>query len=271
MSELKTKYDVQKKENTIIRQQLELVKKDYLLYTGIAIFIFASVAGWIGFRLYKRRQKRRAQDAVAMAEEKERRRIAADLHDNLGAYAASIASNLDRLDMREGIAADSVLEEVRNNSNAIVSELSDTIWALKKETLNLTAVSDRLKVFIQRIQPSYPGISCDILEEITTDHQLSAGQGFHLFQTLQEAINNALKHSNGSAIRISIASQPDEWQITVRDNGSGLNTTAPAFPGMGGNGLHNMQRRAEEGGWQIQWRNHPDGGMDVLLRMNKMN
>jgi phosphatidate phosphatase APP1 len=59
----------------------------------------------------------------------------------------------------ENNADAAALQEVRNNSNAIVSDLSDTIWALKKESLPLTAVSDRLKIFIQRIQNSYPGVS----------------------------------------------------------------------------------------------------------------
>jgi signal transduction histidine kinase len=97
MSELKTKYEVQKKENTIILQQLDLVKKDYLLYSSVLLFILAAVIIYFVFRNYKRRQKQKATAAVALAEESERKRLAADLHDNLGAYAASIASNVSRL------------------------------------------------------------------------------------------------------------------------------------------------------------------------------
>jgi signal transduction histidine kinase len=268
MSELKTKYDVQKKENTIILQQLQLVKKDYLLYAGIAVFLLAVTIAWMGFRQYRRRQKRRAAEAVAEAEETERRRIAADLHDNLGAYAASIASNLNRLDSQGSQAAAGILQEVRNNSNAIVAELSDTIWALKKEALGLTAISDRLKIFLQRIQPSYPHMQLDISEEITTDHSLSASQGFHLFQTLQEAVNNALRHSGGSRVIVHIASNTAGWQVTVSDNGRGWQPGKTAHTGTGGNGLHNMERRAAEGGWKIAWHTGAGGGTEVILRMD---
>jgi tetratricopeptide (TPR) repeat protein len=84
MSELKTKYEVQKKENTIIRQQLDLVKKDNLIYSSVLLFLLAAVTSFFVFRSYRRRQRHKAEMAIASAEETERKRIAADLHDNLG-------------------------------------------------------------------------------------------------------------------------------------------------------------------------------------------
>jgi signal transduction histidine kinase len=97
MSELKTKYEVQKKENTIILQQLALVKKDYFIYSSILFLVLVVLVIYFAFRNYKKREKLKAQLSIASAEESERKRIAADLHDNLGAYAASIASNLSRV------------------------------------------------------------------------------------------------------------------------------------------------------------------------------
>jgi signal transduction histidine kinase len=267
MSELKTKYEVQKKENTIILQQLALVKKDYLIYASILFFIFAALVIWFAFRNYKKRQKQRAATAVASAEESERKRIAADLHDNLGAYAASIASNVDRLSFSaENSSEATALQEVRNNSNAIVADLSDTIWALKKESLPLTAVSDRLKIFIQRIQNSYPGISIDVEEAITKDHSLSPSHGFHLFQILQEAINNALKHSQCTQIGIHVKGMENTWEIQICDNGNGMHS-GTGNPG-GGNGLFNMKNRAVEAGWTITWEeNIPKGTMVIIKQM----
>jgi signal transduction histidine kinase len=264
MSELKTKYEVQKKENTIILQQLALVKKDYLIYSSILFLILVVLVIYFAFRNYKKREKLKAQLSIASAEEGERKRIAADLHDNLGAYAASIASNLSRLTFSSGDSDEAAaLQEVRLNSNAIVSDLSDTIWALKKESLPLTAVSDRLKIFIQRIQNSYPRISIDVEEAITRDHSLSPSQGFNLFQTLQEAINNALKHSHCSQILISVKGTEKIWEIRIQDNGSGMqNKTTDAG---GGNGLFNMRNRANEAGWNIVWEDGQPNGTVVVI------
>lgn len=264
MSELKTKYEVQKKENTIILQQLALVKKDYLIYSSILFLILVVSVIYFAFRNYRKREKLKAQLSIASAEESERKRIAADLHDNLGAYAASIASNLNRLSFSSDDSSEAAaLQEVRLNSNAIVSDLSDTIWALKKESLPLTAVSDRLKIFIQRIQNSYPGISIDVEEDITKDHSLSPSQGFNLFQTLQEAINNALKHSHCSHILISVNGTEHFWEIRIQDNGTGMQLTTTDTGG--GNGLFNMRNRATEAGWNIAWEAAEPKGTTVTI------
>lgn len=267
ISELKIKFEVQKKENTIIRQQLDLVKKDYLIYASVVVFIIAICIAYFVFSSYKKRQKLRTAMAIATAEESERKRIAANLHDNLGAYAASIASNVNRLSF---FAQDSnaalVLKEVSNNSNAIVADLSDTIWALKKESLALTAVSDRLKIFIQRVQPGYPSISFNIDEDIVKDHLLSPSQGFHLFQTLQEAINNALKHSECKHIHIQVKGLEKEWEISIADDGTGMKD--PVNNSGGGNGLFNMRNRAEEGGWKIEWKNNIPSGTKLIIQQS---
>lgn len=264
MSELKTKYEVQKKENTIILQQLDLAKKDRLIYSSVLVFALAVVIIYFAFSNYKKRQKQKASMAVASAEESERKRIAADLHDNLGAYAASIASNVNRLSFSaENAGEAAALQEVRNNSNAIVSDLSDTIWALKKESLPLTSVSDRLKIFIQRIQNSYPDVSIDVEEDIIKDHSLSPSQGFNLFQTLQEAINNSLKHSYCTHIIIKVKGTEHSWEIRIEDDGTGMKAN-PASIG-GGNGLFNMKNRANEAGWKIAWENNFPKGTKVII------
>ncbi len=263
VAELRTKFEVQQKENTIIRQQLDLVKKDYLIYASIALFLAAAITAYFLFTGYRKRQRQKAARAVASAEESERKRIAADLHDNLGAYAASIASNVNRL-ADSGSNDPVALQEVRNNSHAIVSDLSDTIWALKKEELVLTAVSDRLKLFIQRIQPGYPLFTIDVYEDIVIDHALTPSQGFHLFQTIQEAVNNALKHSGGNQVSIHIQGGNADWSIRVTDNGSGM---APASENQeGGNGLFNMKNRAAEAGWDISWSGEEGKGISVIIR-----
>jgi signal transduction histidine kinase len=268
IAEMNAKFEVQQKENMIIRQQLDLVKKDYLIYSSAGLFIVAAAAGWFIFTGYKKRQRQRAVMAVSAAEETERKRIAADLHDNLGAYAASIASNVNRLS-NEGTPDSLALQEVRNHSRAIVSDLSDTIWALKKEELRLTAVSDRLKLFIQRVQPSYPGILIDVHEKIDKEYTLTPSQGFHLFQIIKEAVNNALKHSGADHILIDIRGDEHTWQIQATDNGKGMRALQENSEG--GNGLYNMRNRASEAGWQISWLENNGGGVVVEIRPGSTN
>ncbi|WP_315814824.1 sensor histidine kinase [Paraflavitalea speifideaquila] len=185
------------------------------------------------FRDYRKKQRQKMQQAidkektlavkaVADAEENERKRIAADLHDNLGAYAASIASNLDII-QTNGISEENktALEELNNNSQTMVAQLSDTIWALNKDTLTLTAISDRIKVLLNRIRKSHSGIDMEVIEHIELDRALPPTQAFHLFQVIQEAITNAVKHSGGNQVWIEVTGNTN-WRVSVADNGKGM-------------------------------------------------
>lgn len=272
IAELQTQYEVQKKENTIIQQKLDITNKNNRFYALLGIAFFALVIAWIMFTGYRKREKIRlnamlekekslAAQSIAKAEENERKRIAADLHDNLGAYAASIVSNLDFIEPITHHSSGSVaVQELRNNSQAIVAQLNDTIWALKKDALSLTAISDRIKTFIQRIQNSYPAITINVMENIDNDRMLSPSHAFHLFRIVQEAINNALKHSKGTKVDIIIESIASNWKITIADNGAGIMQRSKD-----GNGLVNMKERAQETGWSIDWLSEPGKGTSVII------
>lgn len=269
IAELQTKYEVQKKENTILQQKYDLQRKNFLFYGSIVLTTILLLSGTAMFRRYRKKQKakvermmeeerRQAEEAIKKAEEKERVRIASDLHDNLGAYAASMASNLSYIHFPEaGEITNNALKQLTNNSNAIISQLNDTIWALKKEELSLTAISDRIKNFISRLRKSYPDVNIEVLENITVDHRLPSSQAFHLYRIMQEAINNALKHSGGQNILINITGA-NTWEIIIADDGKGFNVKE--VNSNTGNGLSNIMERSREAGWVVRWeRSIPQG------------
>ncbi len=273
IAELQTRYEVQKKEATIAQQRLSIIQKNYWLYGSILFLLLGMIIIWLVFREYRRKQKlrmeqlyekeqRRAVEAVAAAEEKERRRIAADLHDNLGAYAASIASNVEYITQRK-VADDELMLLLKNNSQSMVSQLNDTIWVLKKETLSLIEISDRVKLFVNRMSASYPQVKIDVIEDITQDTLLQPSHAFHLFQILQEGINNALRHSGASQIIVHISSG-EQWTIRLEDNGRGM-PQAVRMPTGGGNGLPNMLARAQSCGWHISWQANEPRGTAVVI------
>ncbi|MBX9782100.1 MAG: hypothetical protein K2X48_02295 [Chitinophagaceae bacterium] len=274
IAESETKYEVQKKENTILQQKYSLQRSRFLLLGSVALLAMAIIIAYFVFRDSRRKQKLkmemaladervRAETAVKSAEEKERMRIAADLHDNLGVYAASMSSNISYIQPFEGDEkTKQAFHELKKNSGAIISELNDTIWVLKKESLLLTAVSDRIKVFMSRISKSYPHIQMEVNETISNDILFSSAQAFHLYRIVQEAVNNALKYSNGTKINITIQSDA-KWQLTVEDDGKGMPEKITA--GEGGNGLINMKNRAAEAGWTINWLARQGGGTIVKI------
>ncbi len=273
IAELETKYEVQKKENTIIQQKLDITQKNNRFYALLGIYTFLCVVAALLFFGYKKRQKIKlsallekeklqTEQSVARAQENERKRIAADLHDNLGAYAASMVSNLDVViphTAHEPIVADAI-QSLHSNSMAIVSQLNDTIWVLKKDALALTTISDRIKTFLQRIEKSYPDVNMQVQEQVDEDILLSPSQGFHLFRIVQEAVNNALRHSKTKKLVVHIFSSGSVWKVMVADEGMGFPADMPA-----GNGFGNMRERAKEAGWNISWEAGAEQGTVVVV------
>lgn len=271
LAALNVKYEQQKKQNTDIQRRLE---RTYWLCGIGALILFGGIFWYVNYKNIKRKQeqkmalalmeeKRISEKAVLVAQELERKRIAADLHDNLGAYAAAISANVDDITINSNGTDTGVYRELKNNSQSIVSQLNDTIWVLTREKLALTSISDRLKVFIQRLNKSYPNVQIDVKEDIETDRMLAPMQALHLFNILQEAIINALKHSNGTRIIITIESNT-RWKITIADNGTGL--AGKTTPLTGGNGLHNMKNRSRDAGWSIHWEENEPGGTKVTVQ-----
>lgn len=220
---------------------------------------------------YNRRKYQQKIRALQLQQEiqGERERISRDLHDSLGVYAASIASNIEQIKIAaEDNAGTTALQELRSNAQSIVSQLGDTIWALKKDALSLTAISDRLKVFLQKVQLSYPGIAVNITERIHTDPVLPASQAFHLLQIVQEAVINAVRHAQCTALNFTVEGN-EQWTIRIEDNGkgmpAGIHRTSP------GNGLANMTLRAKEAGWSIEWRPGIPSGTTVVVTSDTTN
>jgi signal transduction histidine kinase len=280
IAEVQTKYDVEQKENTIMHQKVTIAQKNNQMLLSLLLGLVIAGAAWLFFRNYRKKQKNKVADAiekekglsllaVADAEENERKRIAADLHDNLGAYAASIASNLDLFNIGDfDDRYKTALSELNKNSQSIVSQLGDTIWALNRDNLTLTAISDRIKLFLNQLGKSHSSIEMIVLENINQDLELKSTHAFHLFRIIQEAVTNAVKHSRTDRLEI-IFEENRGWKVEVKDFGKGTSENSEGKKSEG-NGLRNMRARASMVGWNITWsNNNPSGTIVTICPENK--
>lgn len=142
----------------------------------------------------------------------------------------------------------------------MITQLNDSIWALNKNAVLLTAISDRFKLFVQKLEPSYPDISIIINEEIEFDLIFSPFQALHLSRILQESLNNALRHSKCKNVNIHIYSTEKLMQIIISDDGIGMDNA-----NFNGNGINNLKRRAKESGWKAEWVNNAVTGTSVII------
>lgn len=279
IAELQASNEAQKQEIITTEQRLTLIKKNYWL-TGS--FIFALMAGAIillAFENFRRKQNTRmtlalerekqiAAQSVQAAEEQERKRIAADLHDNIGAYASAIRANVEKLSPEQPGPPNPVLQNLRQHSQEIIDSLRDTIWVLNKDHVTLTGISDRIKTYIGKIQPSYSNIIFTVHEEIEHDARIRSQTALNIFRIAQESVHNALKHSGAKNICLAITGTANVLQMTITDDGNGM--PVPALRSTG-NGIANMRARAAESGLQLLVENRPEGGTSVKIELTTSN
>ncbi len=258
LAKLEAQYDVSSKEAFIAKQKLELLHKNIWIGASILVILLIAVSTYLLYR----RNKRKQLMALADAEEKERKRIAADLHDNIGAYASAISAGVDEIESKKLISDTSSINNLKNNATEIITSLRDTIWAFNKESITLTGISDRIKIYIQKIQPSYPQIQICVEENISKEKKLSPVQALHIFRIVQEALQNALRHSNCNKVTINIISNTDFANISIEDNGNGFD---PQTVQQTGNGLLNMKTRAREAGFILSFEKTIPTGTKVLI------
>lgn len=257
LTEASAKYDVQKKENQILQQRITITQKNYAIISIIGLTCVLMISGIALYMGYKKRQQLKMEQALALKEQEaklniiatrasERRRIAADLHDNLGAYAAALHANVEHLGELLPEKPKPV-KQMEKNLQSMLGELSNTIWVLQKESRELIDIFDKLKRWGQQLQENYSHIHIEFKESYTHEWVLTPAVSLHTFYIAQEAINNAFKHSKASLISVALNSDENRWQLEILDNGIGLQVKTED----GGNGLKNMENRASQAGLLI--------------------
>jgi signal transduction histidine kinase len=156
----------------------------------------------------------------------------------------------------------SSINNLKNNATEIITSLRDTIWAFNKESITLTGISDRIKTYTQKIQPAYPQIPISVEENINKEKKLSPVQALHIFRIVQEALQNALRHSNSNKVIIQFFSNDQRTSISVEDIGKGFD---PGKVQSSGNGLINMKTRRVESGYKILLEANIPTGTKVLI------
>ncbi len=269
IAELQTKYEVEQKELTIVSQQLKLTQRNYLLYGSMIFIILAAVITWLVWRNQHNRQqmkmqrlideeKRQSAQSILDAEEKERKRIAADLHDNIGAYATAISADVENIANKGLSNSEGQLQNLQQHSREIIYSLRDTIWVLNKDNITITNISDRIKNYINKLKPSYEHINIMLEEDIQNDVRITSQKALNIFRIVQEAIHNALKHSGATELDIYISST-EKISIIIQDDGKGITDA-----GNDGNGLRNMKIRSGDAGLDFSIKTSATGTQILL-------
>ncbi len=266
IADMEAKYEVAKKEKIIIKQDLDLTRRNYWLYGSSALFLLVGIITFLVFNQYKQRQRSKAIVEVSHAKEDERKRIAAELHDNIGTQLSFISRKIEFVKGNSNSMLKQeteYLNDIDNTARKTIADLRETIWALKKEHINFRDLTDRLKSFTQLQLSNRPEIELTITEKIEQEILFTAIESLNIFRICQEAINNAIMHADAKQIHLDFYSDKNStWKISITDNGKGFNTKQNFENHFG---LENMQQRAHQINAQINIASEINNGTIVVI------
>ncbi|HUJ31164.1 MAG TPA: sensor histidine kinase [Candidatus Acidoferrum sp.] len=203
-----------------------------------------------------------AQQLIA-TQESTLRHISRELHDEFGQVLTAVGSMLARAEKHapEGSPLRSELREVNEIAQTTLDNIRSLSQALHPVMLDETGFESTLDWYIQTTEKQ-TGIDITY-EKSGTPFLVNGNSGIHIYRILQEALNNAARHSGSRQAWVRLRFSDDALQLEVEDHGRGL--TAPAEkPGIG---LVAMRERAELLGGTIEFSKPAQGGTLVKLRV----
>jgi signal transduction histidine kinase/ligand-binding sensor domain-containing protein len=212
---------------------------------------------------------RRLRLRLAMLEQqdalnKERMRIAKDLHDDLGTRLTKIVL-LSGLAQRDRVAPQKLEEHLKKLSTAahqVISSLDETVWAVNPRNDTLPHLINYIGRFAVEFLKT-AGIQCALdLPEAPPNSVVPAAVRHNLFLSVKEALNNIVRHANATAVHLRITATEELLELCIDDNGRGFEQASDID---GADGLRNMRQRIEEIGGRFTLDSRPDSGTKIVF------
>lgn len=286
LSEMQVKYDTDKKitENKLLQNENELKTAQLsnnrlllvFLIVGIVLVVAVSYLLFVRAKLKQKQvldkelllQKELRSKAVIEAEEKERVRIARELHDGIGQQLSAAKLNIsglqaslktnkpeEELMLKNALdLLDESVKEVRAVSHSMVPNAlikSGLVMAVR-EFVNKISTSGNLKVN---------------LEIVGMNERLDGTIENILFRVMQELVNNIIKHAQASEVSIQFIKHEKELTILIEDNGKGFDVNKKLNETDGGIGLKNIQSRIDFLNGEVIFDSYLNKGTTVTIEI----
>jgi len=230
--------------------------------------LLAGVAGVtrIVWQVSRRRMRRKLEAAERLqAVERERTRIAKDIHDHLGANLTriSLLSQSAHGELENPAQAAAQLERIYETSRELTRSMDEIVWAVNPQHDTLDSLASYLGNFAQEYLVTL-GRRCRLEVPLQLPHwPITAEARHNIFLAFKEALHNVIKHSGATEVVIFLELLPAGFALGVRDNGHGFNpATVPERPGRG-NGLKNMRQRLDKLGGRCEIHSAPGAGAEI--------
>ncbi len=237
-----------------------------LLVLSVAIF---AVFRWRIARLERvNRRQRFFSRQLIESQERERKRIAAELHDNLG-QRLIIIKNWASLGLKltgEKAPARAQLEEISTTALQAIGEVREIIYDLRPVQIETSGLSSTIKFTVEQVAAS-SGVNLTI-ECADLDDLFAPEDEVTVYRIVQECLSNAVKHSGAENIAVLIERDGRAVKITVADDGKGFVADAPLDADRrAGFGLNGLNERVKMLGGSVQIQSVIGKGTTVFVEI----
>nr|WP_299344196.1 sensor histidine kinase [Allomuricauda sp.] len=279
--DIQTKYEVEKKEN----ENLKLKRNKTWLIIGLFVLALLSALSYLAYKnqLSKKKiaqadkeierqkvekllkdQELNGIDAMIQGQEKERERIANDLHDNLGSILATIKLHFQNLKIRK--------EHLEKQEKLMFEKTDSLIEEAYQKVRNLAHVRNAGVNSKEGLLPAIKNFASKAslankliveVEDHGMDQRLENSLEINLFRIVQELITNVIKHANATECMVHLTHHEDNINIMVEDNGIGFDPSK--VKERQGMGLYSIQKRVEDHDGQLTIDSTPFNGTSIII------
>jgi signal transduction histidine kinase len=260
--------------------QLEEVGFLWLILIGTAVIFLLTLAIILFVIFYQRKlfnQKINIQElkhthqkkllvAALEAQEKERNRIAQDLHDEVGCVLSTIKLYVSQVRTHE--LEDSV-EQLVDQSGLILDEAIGKLRSISHDLVPTALEKFGLVRVLEREAEQINKAGAIKVElKYNREHRLPANQEVHLYRIVNELMNNTIKHAEASAILVRLVFDPHTWRLDYKDNGIGLDWNDEKYlsPEIGGFGFKTIASRVEMLAAEAKVTSKKEGGLEFEIK-----
>jgi signal transduction histidine kinase len=229
-----------------------------------ALSVLAGIGGTV-LTMEKRKFRRQLQHAEQeSALERERARIAQDLHDELGSLLTriSLLGGLLRGDKDNPAQVETHAAKISQSADQTVRALEEIVWAVRPGSDSLQSLVEYLAHFANELFEGN-AIRCrlDLPSELPA-RMLPPDVRHNIFLIGKEALTNVLKYAGGTKVEVQVQTDGRHFVMVIADDGRGFDAKVTASTGRR-NGLENMRRRAAAVGGQLVLTSAPGQGTRV--------
>lgn len=255
--------DLQLKSAHISRQRLWLAASILFFVLVLSVLYFLWKQNQLNIRQKQEAERHAHQEKLAReilsAEEKERTRIARELHDGVGQQLVAAFLNLENLQLENPYPSDR-LQDAKALVEDSLQEIRSVSHTMLSNALLRSGLAGAVRDFVQKIR-SRMAIHLDIQN---LDQRLDSTLELVLFRILQELVGNVIRHAQATEVYIQLFREEDFVVLMVEDNGIGFK---PGSPTQAGVGLRNIRSRIDFLGGEMEMDTHPGKGCSVVVRV----